>query len=221
MKWTGLLVLLMSAATLPGYAQDPTKVDAAHYKVEGENDFVRVIRMKRGPHENAPMHEHPDAVAVYLTVIKEKATDPDGKVRDVNRKAGEVAFNPATKHSEVDLSDKPSEAVLIELKAPAHSAVLTDDIATVDPKHAKVEFENDRVRVIRMRRGAHESSAMHSHPVDVVVFMTDIHQTVTGKDGTPHEVNRKRGEVSINKPSTHEETNLKEDFMESILVELK
>lgn len=222
MRWTGLVAVLMGAAMLPAFAQDPVKVDPGHYKLEIENNEVRVLRMKRGGRESIPMHEHPASVVIFLTDVREKMTGGDGKVTEVNRKAGDVAFNAATKHSEQGMSDTPSEVIIVELKAPAHSPVLTDDIVTIDPKHTKVEIDNNLVRVIRVHREAHEASAMHSHPEDVVTFMTDIHQTVTPKGGEPHEVNRKRGEVSINpKPSTHEETNLKDGPMESILVELK
>jgi hypothetical protein len=35
----------------------------------------------------------------------------------------------------------------------------------VDPKHYKVEFENERVRVLRIKYGAGEKSVMHSEPV--------------------------------------------------------
>jgi hypothetical protein len=39
-----------------------------------------------------------------------------------------------------------------------------DDPVKVDPKHYKVEFENDRVRVLRIRYGAGEKSVMHRPP---------------------------------------------------------
>ena len=47
------------------------------------------------------------------------------------------------------------------------------DATKVDPKHYKVEFENDQVRVIRINYGAHEKSIMHEHTPGVLVFMTD------------------------------------------------
>lgn len=37
------------------------------------------------------------------------------------------------------------------------------DPVKVDPKHYQVEFENDRVRVLRIRFGPHERSVMHGH----------------------------------------------------------
>ncbi len=42
-------------------------VDAAHYKVEFENDQVRVLRVIYGPLEKSVMHEHPASIGVYLT----------------------------------------------------------------------------------------------------------------------------------------------------------
>ena len=34
-------------------------VDSGHYAVEMENDKVRVLRIKYGPHEKSVMHSHP------------------------------------------------------------------------------------------------------------------------------------------------------------------
>ena len=37
------------------------------------------------------------------------------------------------------------------------------DPVAVDPKHYKVELENDRVRVLRIKYGAHDRPVMHVH----------------------------------------------------------
>jgi hypothetical protein len=42
-------------------------------------------------------------------------------------------------------------------------AARTDPVR-VDPKHYKVEFENEKVRVLRIKYGSHEKSVMHGHP---------------------------------------------------------
>src|SRR5713101_6410202 len=76
-------------------AQDPVKVDAKHYKVEFENDAVRILRINYGPGEKSVMHVHPDSVAVFLTDQKAKFTFPDGKSDVVTAKAGEVKQFPA------------------------------------------------------------------------------------------------------------------------------
>src|SRR6266540_1663859 len=58
---------------------DPTKVDAEHYKVELENEQVRVLRINYGPGEKSVMHSHPAAVLVFLTDAHARFTYPDGK----------------------------------------------------------------------------------------------------------------------------------------------
>jgi quercetin dioxygenase-like cupin family protein len=97
-------------------AQDPVKVDAKHYKVEFENDQVRVLRINYGPHEKSVMHEHPDALAVFLKDGKTKFTTPDGKTQTVEMKAGTTMWTPAGKHLPENLGDTPFELVLVELK---------------------------------------------------------------------------------------------------------
>jgi hypothetical protein len=75
-------VLVLAVAAVPAMAQDPVKVDPKHYKLEFENDQVRVLRITYGPHEKSVMHEHPASVAVFLTDGQAKFTLPDGKTQD-------------------------------------------------------------------------------------------------------------------------------------------
>ena len=49
----GAAVCLLAGAA---YAQDPVKVDPAHYKVVFENAQVRVLKIHYGPHEKSVMH---------------------------------------------------------------------------------------------------------------------------------------------------------------------
>jgi hypothetical protein len=57
-------VLLATGAAV---AQDPTQVDAKHYRVTFENDQVRLLRINYGPNEKSVMREHPNSIAVFLT----------------------------------------------------------------------------------------------------------------------------------------------------------
>ena len=62
---------------------DPVKVDPKHYRVEFENDQVRVVRVKIGPGETAPKHEHKlNRVVVYLSDQDFRVTNADGKVEN-------------------------------------------------------------------------------------------------------------------------------------------
>lgn len=109
-----LFVLVLSAVAL---AQDPVKVDGNHYKVEFENDQVRVLRIKVGPKEKSIMHQHPDAVAIFLTDVNGKFTFPDGKSENVTSKAGEARWTPAVTHMPENAGEQPFEVILVELKS--------------------------------------------------------------------------------------------------------
>jgi hypothetical protein len=49
------------------------------------------------------------------------------------------------------------------------------DPVKVDPKHYKVEVENEKVRVLRANYKGREKSVMHSHPDSVAIFQNDVH----------------------------------------------
>jgi quercetin dioxygenase-like cupin family protein len=95
---------------------DPVTVDPKHYKVELENDQVRVLRITYGPREKSVMHWHPAAVAVCLTDLQVRFTEPDGKTEERRAKAGEALVSPAGDHLPENLSDEPMELLLVELK---------------------------------------------------------------------------------------------------------
>jgi quercetin dioxygenase-like cupin family protein len=114
------LLALGGAGLLAGgaaNAQDPVKVDPKHYKVEFENDSVRVLRITYPAHEKSVMHHHPNSVAVFLTDGQSRFTLPGGKTQDAPMKAGVVQWTEAGEHLPENVGDKPFELVLVELKA--------------------------------------------------------------------------------------------------------
>jgi quercetin dioxygenase-like cupin family protein len=96
--------------------QDPTKVDPQHYSVEAENERVRVLRVKYGPREKSKMHSHPALVAVFLTTGRIRFTYPDGKSEEITGEAGQALLLDAVEHDPENVSDRPFEAILVELK---------------------------------------------------------------------------------------------------------
>jgi len=117
MRATVILLGLLGFAARLAPAQDPVKVDPAHYKVQFENDQVRVLRITYGPHDKSVMHSHPAGVAVFLTDTKGQFTLPGGKVQLDSAKAGETRWVDAGSHLPENLTDKPFELILVEMKA--------------------------------------------------------------------------------------------------------
>jgi quercetin dioxygenase-like cupin family protein len=118
----GAIALFLAAAAGPARAQDPVKVDPKHYKVEFENDEVRVLHVTYGAHEKSVMHEHPGVVAVFLTDGQSKFTFPDGKTQDAPFKAGTTMWTPAGKHLPENTGDRPFELIVVEMKVKTPAA---------------------------------------------------------------------------------------------------
>ena len=119
-----VIIYLLLAET--SFAQDATKMDSKHYKIEFENEYVRVLRITYAAGEKSIMHEHPNAVIVMLTDSKTKFTLPNGKTVMSSSKKGETSWAPATKHLPQNISDKPMEAILIEMKTTLQPKIETD-----------------------------------------------------------------------------------------------
>ncbi len=98
-------------------AQDAVTADPNHYKVEYEDDQVRVLRIRYGPGEKSVMHGHPRSMGVNLTDIHGRFTMPDGSTEEIRGKAGEIVWYPAAEHLPENLSDQPLEIVFVEFKA--------------------------------------------------------------------------------------------------------
>jgi quercetin dioxygenase-like cupin family protein len=134
------LTLFVLALAVPSVlAQDATKVDSKHYKVEFENSRVRVLRVKYGPHEKSVMHSHPDAIAIFQSDGKVKFTFPGGKTEEREMKAGQVLFTPAVRHLPENMTGGDMVVILVELKTrkrkpAAKKPATTDTTTTSKPK---------------------------------------------------------------------------------------
>jgi quercetin dioxygenase-like cupin family protein len=181
------------------------KVDTAQARA-----FIATLQ----PHQSNPAHEHPmNRVLVFLGPGRLTLTNPDGKVEKIAFQAGDVRWSPAgAGNVRENTTDHPIQIVEIELKnaAPRPPMPTTKlDPTVTDAKHYQVELENDQVRVLRVRYGAHEGGAKHEHILNrVVVNVTD-------------QGNGKAGEVHLSGAMTHSEENTLDQPVERIAVELK
>jgi quercetin dioxygenase-like cupin family protein len=151
-------------------------------------------------------------------------TGNDGKSYELRKKAREVAYVSATKQAEENVSNKPLEAIIVELKPGAPKAKgwpVQLDPVKLDPKHHLVPIENSRVRVLHTILDPHIRSPRHEHPSYVVVYTTILHTTQTLPDGRKVDNPRQAGEVAWRDALTHETENIGEKRAEEIQIELK
>ena len=95
------------------------------------------------------------------------------------------------------------------------------DPVKVDPKHYKVEFEYESVRVLRISYGPGEKSVMHYHPGSVAVYLTDGMTRMTTPDGKSQDNPAKAGGTTWTPAGSHLPQNTGNKPFEVILVELK
>ena len=111
--------------------------------------------------------------------------------------------------------------LILFILALAVPSALAQDAVKVDGKHYKVEFENSRVRVLRVKYGPHEKSVMHTHPDAVAIFPQDGKVKFTFPGGKTEEREMKAGQTLFTPAVRHLPENMTDGEMEVILVELK
>ena len=97
-------------------AQDPAVVNAKTIKVKFENDWVRVMEAILPPGVKEQVHSHPAYVIYVLEGGRSRNYASDGKVTEIELKAGDVLFREPLTHSAENIGDKPLHMILVELK---------------------------------------------------------------------------------------------------------
>jgi uncharacterized protein (TIGR02246 family) len=145
MRATGMVMIAVMALLSTGVAsaQDAVAVDPAHYKVEFENDQVRVLRINYGPHEKSVMHFHPEGVAVFLDDLTGRFTMPGGETADIEVAAGDFMWSDAETHQPENLGDEPFELIQVEFKRAAQDAAAEEVIRASAPAWAATYNSGD------------------------------------------------------------------------------
>jgi hypothetical protein len=95
------------------------------------------------------------------------------------------------------------------------------DAVAADPRHYRVSFENDLVRVLRVKYGPGERSVMHKHYAGCVVFLTDQTFDFTLPDGTTEPASVSAGALGCGDGNVHLPENITTDTAEFIMFEFK
>jgi hypothetical protein len=95
------------------------------------------------------------------------------------------------------------------------------DAVSADPSHYAVSFENELVRVLRVRYGPGEKSVMHRHPANCAIFLTDQTFNFTMTDGTTEPASVRAGQLGCGDANIHLPENTRPDAAEFIMVEFK
>ena len=212
------LALLWSVTA---FAQDPTKVAAANYKVILENPSVRILKITYTPGAKSAPHSHPEAVVIPLVTSKVQFTGTDGKSEERELASEAAMFVPAETHSVVNLGTGPVDAILVEFKSKAPgTATLPDTRTSLGMKHIA-----DSPRAVVYRATAeptfHEPAGS-KHEFDQVVISLSAAQMSLAIDGKPAKTKWARGDVQfIPRGVAHESKNMGTKPTDFVIVAIK
>ena len=96
--------------------KDALAADPKHYKLEIENDQMRVLRLTLKADEVAPVHDDRDALFVCLKECHIRLTRPGGRSQDIHLQTGESRWIYGDTRSEKNISTQLLEMLVIEPK---------------------------------------------------------------------------------------------------------
>jgi hypothetical protein len=100
-----------------GTALDPLRVAPKAFTLVFENSQVRVLRLKMGPRQSVPMHEYTlNHMVVCMTDLNARMTSPGGEAEVAPHKLGDFSWSGPSRQKIDNLTDKPLETVVLELK---------------------------------------------------------------------------------------------------------
>ncbi len=212
------LVLLWSGGAL---AQDPVKVDAAHYKLVLENESVRVLRIDYPAGAKSQMHQHPDAMMIPLADAKVRFTMADGKSEDRDMANESANYTPAMTHSPANIGKGPIDGILIEFKSAAPGTAAPPAPRT--GMAMKILAESPRAMAYRSTADpTFQEPAGSKHEFDQVVIALGAAQMSLSIDGKSAKTAWARGDVQfIGRGVPHESKNTGGKPVEFVIVAIK
>jgi hypothetical protein len=209
-------------ATQAAPPPDAVTADSARYSVLFENDIARLIRVKYLRGAKSVMHSHPAGCAIFYKDSKFKMTDSAGASQTFENRAGDVSCSDAYSHLPENVGAGDAELILLHLKnrktfdhlQTGRSLVVPSqpkvpDAIDVDPAHYSVQFENDVVRLVRIKVPGGVKTPMHSHLAYCIVEIRDMETGV------------KAGDASCGDAMAHASENTAKSLNEAITIEFK
>jgi quercetin dioxygenase-like cupin family protein len=220
--WKALsMVSLVLVCSVVAFAQDPVKVDPAHYKVLLENASVRVLSINYAPGATSKMHQHPDSIVIPLTIAKVRFATPDGKTEDRDMANESATYTPAGTHNPTNIGTAKMSAILVEFKTPAPGTATLP--ASRPGMTLNVLAEGPRAMAYRSTALAtFAEPAGTTHEFDQVVISLSAAQLSLSIDGKPAKTTWARGDVQfIGRGVPHESKNTGGKPVDMVIVAIK
>lgn len=215
------MISFVALSSAGAFAQDPLKVDPAHYKLVLENATVRVLKIDYPAGAKSTMHQHPDSVVIPLGEAKVRFTMPDGKSEEMDMAAGSAAYAPAGTHSPENIGTMRMDAILVEFKSAAPGTAALP--ASREGMAMKVLAEGPRATTFATTASpTFEEPAGSRHDYDQLVIALAPAQMSLAIDGQPAKTTWQRGDVQfIGRGAAHAAKNTSGKPVDFVIVAIK
>jgi len=158
-----LTVAAIAVLSTAASAQDPTTSLPDSYKVQFENDYVRVVRVHYEAGAKLPDHTHPAGTTVYVYL-----NDSDGVVFRHSRNNTRAVTRPAVKAGAIRISSGGEEHHTAENNSSTASDFLRIFLKTENPGSRtmrrlppnEAEYSTKQIRVTRIALEQHDEQAI-------------------------------------------------------------
>jgi quercetin dioxygenase-like cupin family protein len=202
-----------------------TAAQAPRPNVPIDNEWARVILASNTPGQKSRLHKHDvNRVMIHLDAGVMRLAFQDSGTKEVKFQPGDVRWDPSGGlHTSENVGGTNYHIVEVEIKKQGAAVVWPEkDPRKVAPGVYALEFENEQVRVLRVKLPAGGRIPQHHHVVPrVVVPLTEVSIEVSRDDGTKAYIKGKPGDALFGRPDLHREENQLSHPVELILVELK
>jgi hypothetical protein len=170
-------------------AQDPVVTLPDAYKLQFENDWVKVVRVHLAPGVKLPLHGHPAALLAYVYLNDAEPvvfrhdrgpgtiTRPAVKARSYRLSRGMVET-----HAIENSSSGASDYLRVEFKTQGSAPIRRRGAAPPlkSDNAADVEVTNDQMRITRVTIGAGKTMEVQTTAAEpaLLIAVTDAHLTV-------------------------------------------
>jgi len=177
------------------------------YQVAFENEFVRIVHVTLDPRHKPPQYAPAALPMVRVIIDSDDPRTPRGSTHYCETAPDDLG------HS--------MREIRIELKSAPKAAPMKLDAVRVDPARYKIDFENDRVRIVRLGFGPLEKGMMVEHPPRVLVTLTDVAVKLLFADGRTDERGAPAGVAGWLEAETLLTENANSQPLEAVLIEPK
>jgi quercetin dioxygenase-like cupin family protein len=209
------------ASTQPA-VMDAVTAAPNFYKVAKDSLGLRVLEVSYKPGDSSALHSHPDYVVYAKDAALATFYNKDGAGMESPMKAGALNTRPAEVHSVKNTGKMPINVIVIEVNRP--NTTVAQDAATDATKVSgnlyKLVKDTMGIRSIEINYKPGQSSAMHSHPDNVLYVIEGSTAEFTDKDGKKTTAELKKGMILVRGAEAHSAKNIGKTTLRAIMVEV-